>query len=209
MNTVGETDQLALDLHAYIPVSAAKRVAQLLIDHNVQLIIAQPRKTKLGDFRPNTHKPYQRISVNGDLNKHAFLAVLLHELAHLLVWIKYGNGVKPHGQEWQSYHRRLLKDYSNAFPKKMFEVLQKHAEKSTSATLNNPEVIRYVLHPDGQKEIVFLKDLKLNDAFRFQSKSYQILKKNRTRYVCMQLETRKKYLISGAALVDRINTFEH
>jgi SprT protein len=51
-------------------------------------------------------KLFERTSVEDREN------TVIHEVAHIIAWIKYGFRVKPHGYEWQSIHRKLGREPS-------------------------------------------------------------------------------------------------
>jgi hypothetical protein len=53
-------------------------------------------------------RDYYIITINGDLNQHEFLEVFLHEYAHLLANVNYGEGILPHGIEWKNYCREVF-----------------------------------------------------------------------------------------------------
>ena len=103
-------DQKKQILFQYLPELAIDEIVLLQEKYVFHLKISKPRNSKLGDFRP-IGKRNSRISVNGNLNKYEFLIVLLHEIAHLLVWKNYGLRTKPHGKEWQFEFKLLLKQY--------------------------------------------------------------------------------------------------
>jgi len=86
-------------LQEYLPPNTMEEVLAYLQFYHVHLTVARDRKSILGDYRHRTHASNHRISVNGNLNKYAFLITLLHELAHLLTFEKYGNRVASHGKE--------------------------------------------------------------------------------------------------------------
>ena len=86
-------------LSQFIPDPSAPLILEYLHHYKVHLTITRERKSVLGDYRHATHSNNHRISVNGNLNKYAFLITLLHELAHLLTFEKFGNRIPPHGKE--------------------------------------------------------------------------------------------------------------
>ena len=202
---MSELKQLALQLENFIPPSACELVAGFLIKKNAQLTISRPRKTKLGDYRPPHRHNYHRISVNGDLNPYAILLVTIHEFAHLLVWNNHKNKVKAHGQEWKMHYRQLYQQFENYFPDKLRDILQDHFKNLTTATLNNPVLIRNLVHMDSKEEITLVQDLKTGDVFDFNDKRFEIIEKRRTRYLCKNTITGKKYLVSGVAVVNGVN----
>ena len=73
-------------LQHFLPPNTYDAVSAYLHQYHVHLTVAKERKSILGDYRHRTHGKNHRISVNGNLNKYAFLITLLHELAHLLTF---------------------------------------------------------------------------------------------------------------------------
>src|SRR5579859_115977 len=94
-------------LRQWIPEKAAQLSLDYLNRYHVHLTITKERKSVLGDYRHATHAQNHRISVNGGLNKYSFLITLIHELAHLLTFMEYSNGVASHGKEWKLIYRRM------------------------------------------------------------------------------------------------------
>src|SRR5689334_11996196 len=88
-------------LQDFLPPDTYEPVLSFLEHYHVHLTVAQERKSILGDYRHKTPGSNHRISVNGNLNKFTFLITLLHELAHLLTFERYGNKVSAHGKEWK------------------------------------------------------------------------------------------------------------
>src|SRR5512147_1935841 len=88
-------------LQHFLPPDTLEPVLTYLHHYHVHLTVAKERKSILGDYRHRTHAKNHRISVNGNLNKYAFLITLLHELAHLLTYEQFGNSVMAHGMEWK------------------------------------------------------------------------------------------------------------
>ena len=86
-------------LQHFLPPNTLDPVLAYLQHYHVHLTVAKERKSILGDYRHRTHAKNHRISVNGNLNKYAFLITLLHELAHLLAFENFGNRIAPHGRE--------------------------------------------------------------------------------------------------------------
>ena len=105
-------------LDDFLPAGSYPMVEPFLVNYKVHLTITRSRKTVLGDYRHAHLEKTHRISVNGDLNKFAFLITLLHELAHLITFIRYAHKVAPHGIEWKQQFGQLLKQFldSNLFP---------------------------------------------------------------------------------------------
>src|SRR5690349_11073624 len=112
-------------LQDYLPPGTYEPVLEYLRQYKVHLTVARERRSILGDYRHRTHQQNHRISVNGNLNKYAFLITLLHELAHLLTFEKWGNKVQSHGQEWKATFGSLLAQFveQKVFPSDLEKVL--------------------------------------------------------------------------------------
>src|SRR5687768_5697587 len=106
-------------LQEFLPPGTLDRVLQFLQIYRIHLTITRHRKSILGDYRHRTQLQNHRISINGNLNRFAFLVTLIHEIAHLLTFEKFGNTVDAHGKEWKNIYAGLLKQFlgQNIFPR--------------------------------------------------------------------------------------------
>ncbi len=100
-----------LQLAQYLPDNTYESVTAYLNHYKVHLTVAKIRSSVLGDYRRPIHSKHHRISVNGNLNKYAFLITLLHELAHLITFEKYGHRVLAHGKEWKHIYGQILASF--------------------------------------------------------------------------------------------------
>src|SRR5689334_7203122 len=98
-------------LQDYLPAGTYEAVHTYLRQFKVHLTIARERRSILGDYRHRTPFDNHRISVNGNLNRYAFLITMLHELAHLLTFERHGNRVLSHGKEWKHIYGGLLAQF--------------------------------------------------------------------------------------------------
>jgi predicted SprT family Zn-dependent metalloprotease len=203
---MSETQVLAGRLKRFIPEAAAFKIAEKIVEENVKLTITKKRKTKLGDYRaPGKTIAYHRISINGDLNPYMFLLVLLHEFAHLEVWNNYKHRVKAHGNEWKSFYRDLYDAFSSYFPEEVNAVILTHFKNLKATTCNDPYLTKHLMHMDSDDPVLLLNDLKEGDAFEISGRSFQIINKRRTRYLCKDLLNKRNYLVAGSARVTRLN----
>src|SRR5215207_382380 len=113
-------------LQSYLPPNTYEAVLGYLHQYKVHLTVARERKSILGDYRHRTHGKNHRISVNGNLNKYAFLITLIHEIAHLQTFEQYGNKVAAHGREWKSVFGQMLAQFlqGNTFPHDIHKALK-------------------------------------------------------------------------------------
>ena len=197
---MSKTEHPLQALSKYLPPNTFVEVAAYLQQHKVHLTVARERKSILGDYRNAYNNSNHRISVNGNLNTWSFLVTLLHELAHLLTFEKYGNKVQAHGREWKTIFGQLLARF---IQKKVFPA---DIEKELLATLHNPaasscaeeslmRVLRkYDKKNDGHR---LVEEIPANALFRM--KDGRVFKKGeklRKRYRCEEIATKKAYLFS-------------
>ena len=115
-----------LQLQTYLPPGSFNQVAYYLQHYKVHLTISRQRQSILGDYRHAHANQTHRISVNGNLNKYAFLVTLLHELAHLFTYEQYGHKVIAHGKEWKKEFSKILAEFliQKVFPADIEMALQ-------------------------------------------------------------------------------------
>lgn len=195
-------------LSRYAPAVAVDRLADYIVLRGVHLRITIQRRSKYGDYRcPRRGQQFHAISVNGNLNAYFFLLVLLHEMAHLETYLLYKNGVKPHGHEWQEQYRGLLRGYADCFPEEAQALLARYVAR---IPLHGPtgQQLDHLLKNYGSPQVVFsaltLDALHAGDIFRLvenPQKRFIVVEKRRTRWLCMDADTRRPYSVKGTAEV--------
>ena len=96
-------------LSKYVPQASVVPVFEMIKTHHVHLKIVNERVTRHGDYRKLPDGAHQ-ITVNASLNQYRFLITLVHEIAHLVAFTKYGRYIKPHGKEWKHTFQQLILD---------------------------------------------------------------------------------------------------
>ena len=195
-------------LEEYLPPKTFEPVAAYLQQYKVHLIITRERKTVLGDYRNAHSNRNHRISVNGNLNRWSFLITLLHELAHLLTYEKFGNRVQSHGSEWKTLFGQLLAQFLQA---KLFPA---DIEKELYATLHNPgasscaeEGLMRVLRKYGVRKegVMLVEEIPAHKLFRLKDGRIFIKgQRLRKRYRCEEVGTKKVYLFSPVYEVELV-----
>jgi hypothetical protein len=194
-------------LEKYLPADTVEPVISYLQQYKVHLRISQGRTTKLGDYRPPGKDRGHQISVNHDLNPYAFLITLIHEFAHLIVWEKYRNSVKPHGKEWKETYRELMQPFTEngTFPKEILEVLKSYLSKSYASSNTDLQLSR-VLQQYDKKDVLTLEQLDEGTLFRLPNgrrfKKGPLLRK---RYRCPSIDNKRIYLVNPLAEVVRLD----
>ncbi|TXH21341.1 MAG: hypothetical protein E6Q95_04065 [Chitinophagaceae bacterium] len=188
-------------LKDFLPDHCFDEVMHYLHKYHVHLTIAKNRASVLGDYRPKQMNGHHRISVNGGLNKYAFLITLLHELAHLLTYEQYKNKVQPHGVEWKNIYASLLSSFINnhIFPDDIKKELIKILKSPSASSCAEEGLQRILYRYDKAKPFCKLvEDLEEGDLFQTPDKRiFQKGKKRVKRIVCTEMSTGKKYLFSA------------
>ncbi|MBU2651335.1 MAG: sprT domain-containing protein [Bacteroidetes bacterium] len=187
----------------YVPDSSADMMLELLQRFRVHLRISRKRLTKLGDFRPPVNGAPRRISVNHNLNSYNFLITLVHEIAHVDVWDRYGNRVKPHGREWKHSFRELMDPFleSGVFPEDVATVLQNYLRNARASSGSDRELHKVLARYDDIKR-VYLEDLPQGATFGIPSgRTFIKMEKRRTRYRCICLQDKRVFLVNSLAEV--------
>lgn len=187
-------------LQDFLPADTYQLVLFYLQHYQVHLTVSKGRKSILGDYRHRTNAKNHRISVNGDLNKYAFLITLLHELAHLLTFEKFGNRISPHGIQWKQIFGQLLARFieHNIFPQDIKKSLLKSLHNPAASSCSDEDLLR-VLKSYDEKEtpLVFVEAIPDGSLFKTQDgKIFRKGEKIRKRYQCEEIKTKRVYLFS-------------
>lgn len=187
-------------LQAYLPEGCLDEVLHYLQLHKVHLTITRERKTVLGDYRNSFADKNHRISVNGNLNKYAFLITLLHELAHLFTYERFGHRVMAHGAEWKNEYSKLLAQFllKKIFPEDIQKALYKTLQNPAASSCADTSLLRVLHKYDEKAEGVLLVEA-LPAGALFKIKGGRVFKKEekvRKRFKCVEVKTGKIYLFS-------------
>jgi len=194
-------------LRKFVPPGSESILCEWIITYKAHITITNARSSKLGDYRPPFGNKGHRISINHNLNKYAFLITLVHEIAHLQAWNKFGNRVLPHGKEWKSEFKIHMLPFLaeiGLFPDDIKAALRQYMNNPAASSCSSPDLLKSLAKYDAALK-VFVDDIPLGVAFELQNGL--ILKKGekrRTRYLCQDIQSKRFYLVSGVAEVTRI-----
>ncbi|MFV0530513.1 MAG: SprT-like domain-containing protein [Flavobacteriales bacterium] len=187
----------------FLPKGSVPLIEQWVYNYSVEIIISKPRKTKWGDYRYFPKFGKHQISVNKNLTSELFLLTLTHEIAHMHTFTKYGRKIKPHGKDWKSIFKNLILQtfsyYSLAVQKKLAQYT-----KNPKATLSShPNLLKELKGRREEEHFYYLDELNDGSLFIINQK---ILKKGilkRTRYLCEEYQSERKYLVNRAVQVEK------
>lgn len=185
-------------IETYLPADSLEHVRAELskIKVSLKIEIKPQRKTRYGDYRrypDGSHK----ITVNNNLNPQEFLLTLLHELAHLITFLRNGVKVKPHGKEWKLNYKLLMLPMINdkIFNAETLPLIAKHF-KSPKASIDSDYQLAFLLRGNKRnqnKTCVF----QLDDGAVFtvdKKRTFVKEGKKTKKMVCKDLDTGKRYL---------------
>jgi len=187
-------------LRRWIPAEAAPLILEYLNHYQVHLTITRERKSVLGDYRHATLDQNHRISVNGNLNAWSFLITLIHELAHLVTFMEYGNRVQSHGKEWKTIYRKILEEFIrlSIFPADILGALKKNLHDLPASSCADEGLMRILRRYDeNPEELLLVEQIPEGACFSLEdNRVFRKGKKLRKRYQCMEVATGKLYLFS-------------
>ena len=195
-------------LKVYLPEGSFEDVSYYLLHYKVQLTITRARQSVLGDYRNSYAGKNHRISVNGNLNSYAFLITLLHELAHLFTYERYGHKVLSHGQEWKNEFSKILAQFllKKIFPQDIQQTLYKTLQNPAASSCADTALLRVLHKYDTKKEGVHLiESLPVGSIFKIKGdRIFTVQEKVRKRYKCLEQATGKIYLFSPVYEVEMV-----
>jgi hypothetical protein len=192
-------------LSKYLPEHAVVAVFELIKGNSVHLKIVNERQTRHGDYRKAINGKHE-ITVNANLNKYRFLITLVHEIAHLAAFEKYGRMIKPHGNEWKLTFQRLMVPFirPEIFPHSVLPLVANHFRNPTASSDTDARLAYALKQFDERKpDILFIHELPTGSLFRI--KNGKIFRKNGLRvkrYECLEIKTGKLYLFNANAEVE-------
>jgi SprT protein len=195
-------------LSSFLPANTFEAVEEYLRVYKIHLTVTRHRKSILGDYRHRTHFENHRISVNGSLNKYAFLITLLHEIAHLLTFEKYSNRVMAHGDEWKTIYGSLLKQFvdNNIFPPDIKKELLSSLKNPAASSCAEDDLIRVLRRYDSNTNgFKLVEELPSSAIFKLDDgRVFKKGEKQRKRFKCEEIGTGKIYLFSPVYEVELI-----
>lgn len=191
-------------LSKYIPEHAVAPVFKLIVENEVHLKIVNERVTRHGDYRRAISGKHE-ITVNSNLNQYKFLITLVHEIAHLVAFEKFGRNIKPHGQEWKYSFQRLMIPFirPDIFPNQLLPLLARHFKNPTASSDTDARLALALKYFDKPNDKHFVFDIPVGSIFRIHNG--KIFKKGNVRvkrYECTEVNSGRVFLFNPNAEVE-------
>ncbi len=191
----------------YFPENAVDYCFNLWKEYQFSFKVTRPRQSKLGDYCYRRDKGHQ-ITVNGNLNSYSFLVTYIHEVAHLQTFKQYGNKPEPHGKEWKRYFREtfqpLLKP--EILPAELITPLTEYLKNPAATTQGANPLITALRQFDTHTDVnsLMLTSIEMGENFELNGRIFTRGELRRTRFLCTDRQSGKRYVIASNALVKKV-----
>lgn len=192
-------DKISNIMSKYVPNNTVHICTDWIIEHRIKVKVKNSRSSISADYCPPQRSSGHVITINHDLNPYAFFIIFVHEVAHLKIWLKYRNGVDPHGLEWKHAYKHLMIPYLNntIFPEDILFDLRNHLIKGASSCCYDEKLTRSLRkHDHDYDDWILLADLSGTKTFKTKSgKKFIIEKRLRKNYRCISMENKAVYIV--------------
>jgi len=191
-------------LARYIPEHAVRPVFELIVSNQVHLKIVNERQTRHGDYRKSLNGKHE-ITVNASLNQYKFLITLIHEIAHLAAFEKFGRHIKPHGNEWKITFQRLMVPFirPEIFPQHLLPILARHFRNPSASSDTDTTLSLALKQFDQQNDKNYVFEIPYGSIFRISNgKIFKKIAVRTKRFECIEISTGKIYLFNPNAEVE-------
>jgi hypothetical protein len=195
-------------IQKYVPEESVNYCVEKWDEYPFSFKVTRLRTSKIGDYRYNKKARNHEITVNGNLNQYAFLITFLHEVAHLKQYLDHGNNRPPHGMDWKKIFQDTMAPVlnNNVFPEDILVQLIIHMKNPKASSQSDAKLSKLLRKYDSNQNSkdIYLEDLNEGEAFDLNGRLYTKIQKRRTRSLCKDNLTGKKYLVSELAPVKKI-----
>ncbi len=191
-------------LARYIPEHSVRPVFELIVSNQVHLKIVNERQTRHGDYRRSLNGKHE-ITVNASLNQYKFLITLIHEIAHLAAFEKFGRHIKPHGNEWKITFQRLMVPFirPEIFPQHLLPLLARHFRNPSASSDTDTTLSLALKQFDQQNDKNYVFEIPYGSIFRIPNgKIFKKIAVRTKRFECLEISTGKTYLFNPNAEVE-------
>lgn len=191
----------------YLPESTADYCFNLWKQYQFNFKVTRPRHSKLGDYCFRRDRGHQ-ITVNANLNPYSFLVTYIHEVAHLQTFKQYGNKPEPHGKEWKRYFRETFQPLliPEILPTALIIPLNEYLKNPAATTQGALPLMNALRQFDADTDLdsIVLTSLQTGENFELNGRVFTKGELRRTRFLCTDRQSGKRYVISSNALVKKV-----
>ena len=192
-------------LQKYLPEHAVANCFELIKANHVHLKIVNERQSRHGDYRRDA-QGFHLITVNSSLNKYRFLITLIHEIAHLVAFEKYGRNIKPHGDEWKLTFQRLMVPFirPEIFPSQLLPLLARHFRNPKASSDTDAKLaIALKVFDEKETDKNYIFEIPMGSTFRIPNgKIFKKIALRVKRYECLEVSSGRMYLFQPNAEVE-------
>lgn len=195
-------------LTKYIPERAVDATFDLIKSNHVHLKIVNQRVTRHGDYRRMPNGQHQ-ITVNAGENKYRFFVTLIHEIAHLVAFEKFGRQIKPHGIEWKRTFQQLMLPFINPeiFPTRILPIVANHFRNPKASSDTDAKFALALKHYDPENDKHYVFEIPPGSTFRLHNgKIFKRGNKRVKRIECMEISSGRTYLFNPNAEVELLRS---
>jgi SprT protein len=201
---MGAAEKLNEILVNHVPATSVPYCLHLWQSKPFKFKLRKSRQSKVGDFSCK-HGQTPQITVNNDLHPYMFLITYVHEVAHLHVHQQYGHKVEAHGEEWKNTFRELLTPMMipEVFPDKLLRGLRKHMVNPKASTYSDTEMTELLRQFDPKwSRATLLSEIPEGSLFGLHGKWFRKGTLQRTRVLCLEIKTKRKFLVPADMIVE-------
>ena len=194
------------ELIPFLPINSGGNLSKLIAPYKLIVTITKDRNTKLGDYR-FVRNDFHQITINGGLNPYQFLITLVHEISHMIAFVKYGIYIKPHGKEWKFIFKHAMLPFLtlDVFPDDILRVLSLHMKNPKASSSSDEHLVR-ILRSYNDSNSITVSDIPFNTRFTHNGKRVFIKKEKKVkRYLCLEESTNKLYLFNPNAEIQTLD----
>ncbi len=199
-------------LRPYLPEQSVDAVFELIKHYRIHLKIVNERITRHGDYTRGLDGKHV-ITVNANLNPYRFLMTLIHEIAHLVAFQKYGGRIKPHGNEWKSTFQLLMIPFlrPEVFPSQLLPLLSNHFRNpSASSDTDERLSIAMKMYDKVEKNSNQCYVYEIPLGSHFKTHNGRVFKRGPIRvkrFECLEVATGKIYTFKANAEVEMLTHY--
>ena len=193
-------------LESYLPKAAITMCGELLLSLDVEVKLVDIRVTRHGDYRQLSNGKHL-ITLNATRNPYRFLMTMVHEIAHLKAFEKYGRRIRPHGKEWKTTFQHLMLPFlqPGIFPPDLLTLLAYHLKNPKASSTTDVRLALAFRNYDPPSDAVVVMEIPQGGMFKMHNgKRFKRGVKRVKRIECVEISTGRLYLFQPNAEVERI-----